>query len=122
MWSFLDRLTMSIDTSKLLPAVFNDKDLCGYDWVEEYFEDYGAAFVSNSKCDTFIGFINNYEVKIHIVVNRLTVEFVDCNPDDNFVNRTEFFFSVYGDEENMPFVSVQWREKNVIIFQYYHKN
>ena len=113
---------MSIDTSKLLPAVFNDKDLCGYDWVEEYFEDYGATFVSNNKCDTFIGFINDCEVKIHIVVNRLTVEFVDCKPDVNFVNRTEFFFSVYGDDENMPFVSVHWREENVIIFQYYHKD
>lgn len=109
---------MEKDYSTMLPAIFNDKDLVGYDWVEDFYNTFGSNFVCNRYCNTFVGFIvEDYEVQVHFFVNRLTVQFLWCKPSQNVIDDIIEFFSL--DDEH--FCSSVWQDSDMINFQYYCK-
>lgn len=110
---------MNVDYSKLLPALFNGKDIDSYDTIEAFFDEFGDGnFVCNRLCDTFLGFIDNQEVRVHVVANRLSVEFIDGKPSEEQLNKIEMWFK--GDDEMTDFVVSPWKENNhKVIIQYY---
>lgn len=111
---------MEKDFSKLLPALFNDKDICLCDWMENFFEEFDGTFCSNSQGDTFVGFIKEHEVYIHSVVNRLEIKFNHCSPSDELLEKVADFLSFSEDDCDGPYISNIWKEdENTIIAQYY---
>lgn len=116
---------METDFSKLFPAVFDDKDILGSDWVGSFFDEFGGDAASNSACNTFVGFIRlgheEHEIRVHFVVNRLTVEFTCGKPSKELVDKIFQFFSIAIDDDS-SLISTSWLEDyKTIIFQYYHK-
>ena len=116
---------MEKDFSRLFPAVFNDKDLLGSEWVGSFFDEFNGDASSNSSCNTFVGFIHfeheEQEIRVHFVVNRLTVEFTCGKPSKELVNKILQFFSI-GTEDYHSLISTSWLENDTtIVFQYYHK-
>lgn len=114
---------MDIDYSRLFPAVFNDKDIMGMDWVNTFFTEFNGDAASNSAYNTFVGFLHGeYEVRVHFVVNRLTVEFTCSKPPKELVDKIIKFFSIDPQDETSPIISVSWMDGvTTINFQYYHK-
>lgn len=68
---------MEKDFSKLLPALFNDKDLCFTELMENFFAEFDGTYCCNVQGTTFVGFIDDQEVRVHAVVNRIELEFYD---------------------------------------------
>lgn len=111
---------MKKDFSKLLPALFNDKDLCFTELMENFFAEFDGAYCCNSQGTTFVGFIQDHEVRIHCVANRLEVDFINGKPSEELLKKVEKFFSI--DEENSPFVCNAWKGNTYIKLQYYYKS
>lgn len=111
--------------SQLLPALFDEKDLCFVDWVDDFFNGFGALCCTNAYGTTSIGFIDDgkIEARVHCVANRLTVELLQCaQPPQKLIDKIVRFFSINGDDENMPYVCHYWFESPTVInFQYYNK-
>lgn len=109
---------MEIDFSKLLPALFDDKDICLCDWMEDFFNEFDGTYCCNSQGTTFVGFIQDHEVRIHSVVNRLEVDFINGKPSEELLQKVEKFFSI--NDENGPFVCSVWKGGTYMKAQYYY--
>ena len=58
---------MENDYSKLLPTLFNGKDLDNLDYVESFYREFGRGdYVGNSYNTTFLGFVEDQEVRLHL--------------------------------------------------------
>lgn len=109
---------MKTDYSKLLPALFNDKDLCLSDTMEYFFAEFDGVYCCNSQGTTFVGFIKDQEIHIHSVANRLEIKFTNGNPSQDMLKDIQQWLDVYG--ENDAYIVTVWLEDDhTIIAQYY---
>lgn len=109
---------MELDFSKLLPALFNDKDICLCDWMEQFFDEFDGTYCCNSHGTTFVGFIQDHEVRIHSVVNRMEISFINGKPSEELVEKVKNFINI--DVDDGVFVNSLWKEGNTINIQYYY--
>lgn len=108
-----------VDCSKLLPALFNDKDLVGIDSAEAFFVFFDGEFASNGACTTFVGFLyGKYEVRLQTVANRIVVEFTHDMVSKDLMERVVAFFTITPHD----IVCKAWKEgTSRAVFQYYYK-
>lgn len=108
----------------LLPALFNDKDICIDDWIDCFFIEFNGSCAYSSRTSTFVGFINEEtEIRLHYVVNRLIVELPQCgHPTQELIDSIIEYFTIEKDNADSSFISVHWLEgETTINFQYYCK-
>lgn len=108
----------------LLPALFNDKDICIDDWVDDFFSEFDGSYAHSPRTSTFVGFINEEtEIRLHYVVNRLIVELPKCvHPAKELIDSIVEYFTIEKDNAESSFISVHWLEDETTInFQYYCK-
>ena len=111
---------MEIDYSKLLPALFNGKDLETLAFTQEFFNKFSdECFTGNSWGQTYLGFADNQEVRLHYVANRITIQFINGKPSKELIAKISKWLT----EDNNPgLVSSVWEENGTdIIAQYYWK-
>lgn len=112
---------MEKDFSKLLPALFNDKDLCFTELMENFFEEFDGTYCCNVQGTTFVGFVDDQEVRIHAVVNRIELEFTDGKPSWAFIDKIVKWFEETIDNER--FAHSVWKlEDDRVVAQYYWNN
>lgn len=110
---------MKIDYSKLLPAVFDGKDIEPCDTADNFFNEIGDGnFVKNSMDNTYLGFVCDQEVRLHTVVNRITIEFINGKPSEEILNKVKEWLD-NTDEMNDFVVNVWTESKTKIVAQYY---
>lgn len=108
----------------LLPALFNDKDICIDDLVDDFFSEFDGSYAHSPRTSTFVGFINEEtEIRLHYVVNRLIVELPKCvHPAKELIDSIVEYFTIEKDNAESSFISVHWLEDETTInFQYYCK-
>lgn len=103
---------------------FGDKTILMHDWIETFFDTFRGSYASNSKYDTFVGFIKrDLEIRISLIANRIVIIFVQDTPTKTLVNSIIKFFSVNKRDAKMPFVDKHYVSGNnrMIAFQYFFK-
>lgn len=111
---------MEIDYSKLLPALFNGKDLEALTFTEDFFNNFGdGGFAGNSGGQTFLGFAENQEVRLHYVANRISIQFIDGIPSKDLMAKIKDWLT---EENSSGLISSFWEESDSeIVAQYYWK-
>ena len=111
---------MENDYSKLLPTLFNGKDLDNLDYVESFYREFGRGdYVGNSSNTTFLGFVEDQEVRLHFVANRITIQFIDGKPSKELMTKIGKWLT---EEDNPGLISSVWEESDSeIVAQYYWK-
>lgn len=107
---------MEKDFSRLLPALFNDKDLCLCDTMENFFADFDGVYCCNSQGTTFVGFIKDHEIRVHSVANRLEIKFTNGKPPSELLDSIQQWLDVL---DNAYIVAVWLEDDKTIISQYY---
>ena len=109
---------METDFSKLLPALFNDKDLCLCDMMENFFAEFDGVYCCNSQGTTFVGFIKDQEIRVHSVANRIELTFTNGKPSSELLHDIQQWLDVW--EENDAYIVTVWLEDyHTVIAQYY---
>ena len=111
---------MENDYSKLLPVLFNGKDYDRLAFTQDFFTQFSdECFTGNPWGETYLGFVENQEVRRHYVANRVSVKFSCRVPSKDLITRIKNWLP----EKNNPgIISSVWEESDSeIVAQYYWK-
>lgn len=107
---------MEKDFSKLLPALFNDKDLCFAELMENFLQSLTEHIVVMYMAPRLL----DQEVRVHVVVNRIELEFTDGKPSWVSIDKIVKWFEETID--NKRFTHSVWKEDDRVVAQYYWNN
>lgn len=84
------------------------------------FAEFDGTYCCNVQGTTFVGFIDDQEVRVHAVVNRIELEFTDGKPSWVSIDKIVKWFEETID--NKRFTHSVWKEDDRVVAQYYWDN
>lgn len=88
--------------------------------MENFFAEFDGTYCCNTQGTTFVGFIDDQEVRVHAVANRFELEFTDGKPSWVSIDKIVKWFEETID--NKRFTHSVWKEDDRVVAQYYWNN